>query len=249
MVACSLKIVIQRKRRVNATSGLFLHGSGGRLGRFLLGSLLVIMLAACGGTTSPTPAPTATSVLQRVVTPSGERPTLPPSWTPTFTPTITPTPTLTLTPTITPTLTLTPSPTPLTLDAVCEGFALNVRPADTTYNPGDIITFDLGSVHEVVVIDFRAENRDTGDVVSFPLIGGQFYTMALAPEQFPATGRYTWMVSVSYGEESGLCARSGAFTLSDEVEATPEVTAEITPELTPEVTPEVTTEAPFNIPE
>jgi hypothetical protein len=47
----------------------------------------------------------------------------------------------------------------------------------------------------------------------------------------PAAGRYTWSLTLTQGDRTGLCARSGRFVIDNA--PPPERTAEATPESTP----------------
>ncbi len=181
------------------------------------------VLAACGGApVAPTPADTEippTPTLDFVVvTGSGERSTLPPTWTPL--PTGTPAPP-TLTPT--PTETFTPAPT-FTRAEVCENFTVAATPREERpYLTGDAVTFLYLAEFPDAVVRITLVNLDTGSEQ-----GGEYPT-AVTPGgsyQIDEPGTYEWTIGVIVEPYNELCQQSGRFEVvapPDSVEFTPVV--------------------------
>jgi type VI secretion system secreted protein VgrG len=166
------------------------------------------------------------------------RATLPPTWTPTFTPTETDIPTITPTPSITPTL------TPIPEEELCAAFEVGHSMNGLRYRAGEKVVFTIYMSIEGAVVDFRAVNAITKDVVKTTLQGTILYTLAFDPVRMPASGRYDWTITVSIDALKDKCAATGFFVVDNTpLEATAEATFEATAEIAPEVTAEATSES------
>ncbi len=197
----------------------------GKSRHLLIGFMLLLMLAGCGGagleaipsqmqdppeSGEPSPPPTATSRFPVVVGVEG-RPTLPPSWTPTFTPTITLTPTPTNTPTITPTPSITPT---YTVAELCENFTGAVLVFDgIDYVETGYVDYFLGSSLPEMTVEMRAYNQTTDEEWMIALPGGQMFIGKLALNALVGPGRYALTVTANTAEQSGLCAETFEFTI------------------------------------
>lgn len=198
----------------------------------------MFILAACGGgeDTPPTQIPTDTPTNTLTYTPmqttifvptvtasmtptitefptfnpqsqsSLSRPTLPPSWTPTATVTASMTPTITLTPTATPTL---------TVDQLCaDGAAFSFNWEQEEYTLDDSVPLFVFVDDPNATIEFEAIHQaDESIWVEFSLPGGGEYFGTLPLNGFPEAGVYDWTMSLTRGEETGLCEISGTLVI------------------------------------
>jgi hypothetical protein len=208
----------------------------------LLFALTGLATACTGAATTPTPAateipPTATLDFV-VVTGSGDRATLPPTWTPT--PSFTPAPP-TLSPT--PTATFTPVPT-FTAAEICEHFTIATKPETRPYLTDESIHFLYWSDIPDALVNMSIINVETGVVSiagAYPAavtIGGAY--------GIDTPGEYEWTVSVTVPPYEELCQETGTFTVVEPPDGEQE-SSEDDPESTPEV--EVTPESISTCPE
>jgi hypothetical protein len=211
--------------------------------------MLILLLAACGQAptpVSPTPPSSPTSEY-RIITPPAIRATLPPTFTPTSTPTNLPPPTRTNTPA--PTGTSTPIP----VADLCEKFAVAPGGPDGLLYRSGTRLFTLTFIIQVedAVVHFRAVHDDTGQTVENTYVSELLIELRLDPQTMPASGRYTWYLTVTQGGRTGLCEQTGFMVIDNTplpiAEVTAEATGEVTPESTPEITPEATPESTAEI--
>jgi hypothetical protein len=186
------------------------------------------------------------------VTPSGLRPTLPPTFTPTHTATDLPPPSATFT--------ITPSPTftPIPQDVLCEDFQVIFDDPDgLLYRAGERLTV-MYVLNYPASVQFAAVSDNYRVDATLP--GETLYVLTLDPAKFPISGRYTWTLSLTQGGRSGLCEQGGVWqidntplptsapTITPSLSVTPtltvtpasaavEATAEVTAESTATVTP------------
>jgi hypothetical protein len=177
-----------------------------------------------------------------LVTGSGIRPTLPPSWTPTFTHTPRP-------PTLTPSLTFTPSITPtLTLDELCAAFTvehtiINGQPFSVSDQIPYIITTGASGVGIVV----RFTNLDTEEIFE-RFLNRESIVISVPIDQLPGAGRYRWEIGAFTAAYQESCTQSGEFRVVGDfpdASANPPTLdpAGLTP-TTPTVTPTVPSATP-----